>query len=105
MKKFFPIVLILALAVLVICFAACGNDNVDNTLTSLSNEMTSIMDDATTLSDNLDEDLTDMSDMLTDEFSSTTEQLNSFAIFSTDSYCVTTTTEEKSSAGIADKAW
>lgn len=67
MKKILPIVIILALAVMVICFAACGNDTVDDTLTSMSNEITSIMDDATTLGDELREDLTDMSDNFTDE--------------------------------------
>ena len=67
MKKFLPIILILALGVLVLCFAACGNDTVDDTLTSMSNELTSIMDDATTLGDALEEDMTDLSDALTDE--------------------------------------
>ena len=67
MKKFLPIILVLALAVLVLCFAACGNDTVDDTLTSMSNELTSIMDDATTLGDGLEEDMTDLSDALTDE--------------------------------------
>lgn len=67
MKKFLPIILVLALAVLVLCFAACGNDTVDDTLTSMSNELTSIMDDATTLGDALEEDMTDLSDALTDE--------------------------------------
>lgn len=75
MKKFLPIILVLALAVLVLCFAACGNDTVDDTLTSMSNELTSIMDDATTLGDALEEDMTDMSDMLTDE-ASTDENLS-----------------------------
>ncbi len=67
MKKFLPIILIIALAVIVMCFAACGNNAVDDTLTSMSNEMTSIMDDATTISDALEEDMTDLSEELTDE--------------------------------------
>lgn len=70
MKKFLPIILVLALAAAVLCFTACGNDTVDDTITSMSNELTSIMDDATTLGDELEEDLTDMSDMLTDESTS-----------------------------------
>ena len=65
MKKFLPIILIIALAVIVMCFAACGNNAVDDTITSMSNEMTSIMDDATTLGDALEEDMTDLSDALT----------------------------------------
>ena len=66
MKKLLPIILIIALAVMVMCFAACGNSTMDNTLTSMSNEMTSIMDDATTLGDALEEDMTDLSQELTD---------------------------------------
>ena len=63
MKKLLPIILILVLAVIVMCFVACGNDtNMDNTLTSMSNEMTSIMDDMTTLGEELEEDMTDLSD-------------------------------------------
>jgi hypothetical protein len=67
MKKLLPIILIIALAVIVMCFAACGNNTVDDTLTSMSNEMTSIMDDATTISEALSEDMTDLSQELTDE--------------------------------------
>ncbi|MBO5936708.1 MAG: hypothetical protein J6V06_02190 [Clostridia bacterium] len=67
MKKFLPIILIIALAVMVMCFAACGNNTADDTLTSMSNEMTSIMDDATTLGDALEEDMTDLSEELTGE--------------------------------------
>ena len=66
MKKFLPIILIIALAVMVMCFAACGNNTVDDTITSMSNEMTSIMDDATTLGEALEEDMTDLSEELTD---------------------------------------
>lgn len=66
MKKFLPIILIIALAVMVMCFAACGNNTVDDTLTSMSNEMTSIMDDATTLGEALEEDMTDLSEELSD---------------------------------------
>ena len=66
MKKFIPIILIIALAVMVMCFAACGNNTMDDTITSMSNEMTSIMDDATTLGDALEEDMTDLSEELTD---------------------------------------
>ena len=76
MKKFLPIILVLALAVLVLCFAACGNDTVDDTLTSMSNELTSIMDDATTLGDALEEDMTDLSDALTDENDMTDENIS-----------------------------
>ena len=76
MKKFLPIILVLALAVLVLCFAACGNDTVDDTLTSMSNELTSIMDDATTLGDGLEEDMTDLSDALTDENDMTDENIS-----------------------------
>ena len=66
MKKLLPIILILVLAVIVMCFVACGNDtNMDNTLTSMSNEMTSIMDDMTTLGEELEEDMTDLSDEMT----------------------------------------
>lgn len=66
MKKFLPIILIIALVAIVMCFAACGNNTVDDTITSMSNEMTSIMDDATTLDDALEEDMTDLSQELTD---------------------------------------
>lgn len=66
MKKFLPIILIIALAVMVMCFAACGNNTMDDTVTSLSNEMTSIMDDATTLGDALEDDMTDLSQELSD---------------------------------------
>lgn len=62
MKKLIPIILILALAVILMCFVACGNDTADDTLTSMSNEMTSIMDDMTTLGEELEEDMTDLSD-------------------------------------------
>ena len=49
------------------CFAACGNKTMDDTITSMSNEMTSVMDDATTLGDALEEDMTDLSEALSDE--------------------------------------
>ena len=67
MKKFLPIILIIVLVAIVMCFAACGNNKVDDTLTSMSNEMTSIMDDATTLGEELKDDMTDLSQALTDE--------------------------------------
>ena len=67
MKKFLPIILIIVLVAIVMCFAACGNNKVDDTLTSMSNEMTSIMDDATTLGEELKDDMTDLSEALTDE--------------------------------------
>ena len=67
MKKFLPIILIIVLVAIVMCFAACGNNKVDDTLTSMSNEMTSIMDDATTLGEALEEDMTDLSQELTGE--------------------------------------
>ena len=75
MKKLIPIILILVLAVIVMCFVACGNDTMDNTLTSMSNEMTSIMDDATTLGEALEEDMTDLSDAMTttDNLTDTTD--------------------------------
>ena len=65
MKKLIPIILILVLAVIVMCFVACGNDTMDNNLTSMSNELTSIMDDATTLGESLGEDMSDLSDAMT----------------------------------------
>lgn len=70
MKKLLPIVIIIALVALIFCFAACGDDTIDDTITSMSNEMTSIMDDITSdLSEaesNLFEDATDLSDDITD---------------------------------------
>ena len=60
MKKFLPIIIIIALAVVILCFAACGNKNMDNTITSVSDEMTSMMDDLTTLDEALSEDMNDM---------------------------------------------
>ena len=67
MKKFLPIIIIIALVAIVMCFAACGNKTMDDTITSMSNEMTSVMDDATTLGDALEEDMTDLSEALSDE--------------------------------------
>ena len=67
MKKFLPIILIIALVAIVLCFAACGNNAVDDTITSMNNDLTSIMDDATTLGDALEDDMTDLSQELTDE--------------------------------------
>lgn len=66
MKKFLPIIIIIALVAIVLCFAACGNNNIDNTITSMSNEMTTIMDNLTSetdgTTDKLFEDTTDLSD-------------------------------------------
>lgn len=70
MKKFLPIIIIIALVAVILCFAACGNNNVDDTITSMSNEMTSIMDDITSdmngvtdgTTSGLFEDTTDLSD-------------------------------------------
>lgn len=62
MKKFMPIIIIAALAVVILCFAACGNDTMDDTMTSVSNELTSIMDDATTLDEALSEDMNELTD-------------------------------------------
>ena len=67
MKKLLALILTLAM---VFCFAACGNNNVDDTITSMSNEMTSIMDNITSdmndvtggTTDSLFEDTTDLSD-------------------------------------------
>ena len=76
MKKLIPIILVLVLAVIVMCFVACGNDTtMDDTMTSMSNELTSIMDDATTLGEALEEDMTDLSDALTptDDLTDTTD--------------------------------
>ena len=70
MKKFLPIIIIIALVAVILCFAACGNNNVDDTLTSMSNEMTSIMDDITsdtiTSQSSIFEDTTDLSDITDD---------------------------------------
>lgn len=59
MKKFLPIILIIALVAVIFCFAACGDDTIDDTLTSMSNEMTSIMDDMTSQPDTTDNSLFD----------------------------------------------
>lgn len=89
MKKFMPIIIIAALAVVILCFAACGNDTMDDTMTSVSNELTSIMDDATTLDEALSEDMNDMtsiSDILEEDMTdlsdndTTDENLNSTSV-------------------------
>ena len=66
MKKFLPIILIIVLAVIVLCFAACGNNTMDDTITSINNEITSMMDDATTIGEALKDDMTNLSEELTD---------------------------------------
>ncbi len=65
MKKFLPIIIIIALAVVILCFAACGNDTMDDTITSVSDEMTSMMDDMTTVDEALSEDMSDMTEDMT----------------------------------------
>lgn len=65
MKKFLPIIIIAALAVMILCFAACGNDTMDDTMTSVSDELTSMMDDLTTIDDSLSEDMNDITDDMT----------------------------------------
>lgn len=76
MKKFLPILIIAALVAVILCFAACGDKTMDDTITSMSNEMTSIMDDITSdisqAESNLFEDTTDLSD-ITDTSDSTTD--------------------------------
>ena len=62
MKKFLPIIIIIALAVVILCFAACGNNTMDDTMTSVSDELTSMMDDMTTLDEAFSEDMNDMTD-------------------------------------------
>ena len=67
MKKLLPIFIILALVAVILCFAACGNGTVDDTITSMSNEMTTIMDNITSdiseAESNLFEDTTDLTDI------------------------------------------
>ena len=67
MKKFLPIIIIIALVAVILCFAACGNNTADGTITSMSNELTSIMDNITSdmsqAESNLFEDTTDLSDV------------------------------------------
>lgn len=60
MKKLLPIIIIIALVAVIFCFAACGNNNIDDTITSMSNEMTSIMDDIT--SEMTTTDMTELTD-------------------------------------------
>ena len=66
MKKLLPIIIIIALVAIVLCFAACGNKTMDNTITSMSNEMTTIMDelssDMNNMTDSMFEDTTDLTD-------------------------------------------
>ena len=66
MKKFLPIIIIIALVAVIICFAACGNESIDDTITSMSNEMTTIMDDLTSIPDASGADMTDMTDVTDD---------------------------------------
>ena len=67
MKKFLPIIIIIALVAVIICFAACGNNTIDDTITSMSNEMTTIMDNLTSIPDtsatDMTTDMTDLSDI------------------------------------------
>ena len=67
MKKFLPIIIIIALVAVIICFAACGNNTVNDTITSMSNELTTIMDDLTSIPDtsvtDMTDDTTDLSDI------------------------------------------
>ena len=67
MKKFLPIIIIIALVAVIICFAACGNDTADDTVTSISNELTTMMDDLTSVPDtsvtDMTDDTTDLSDV------------------------------------------
>lgn len=60
MKKTVSIALIIGLVALIFCFAACGNNNVQDNVTSMENGMTSILDDATTLMEELSTGLDDM---------------------------------------------
>lgn len=66
MKKFLPIIIIIALAVVILCFAACGDKTMDDTITSMSNEMTTIMDNLTSIPETSGTDVTDMTDDITD---------------------------------------
>ena len=63
MKKLLPIIIIIALVAVIFCFAACGNNNIDNTITSMSNEMTTIMDNLTSIPDTSVTDMTDITDL------------------------------------------
>lgn len=63
MKKLLPIIIIIALVAVIFCFAACGNNNIDNTITSMSNEMTTIMDNLTSIPDTSVTDMTDLPDV------------------------------------------
>ena len=63
MKKFLPIIIIIALAVVILCFAACGDKTMDDTITSMSNEMTTIMDNLTSIPEASGTDVTNMTDM------------------------------------------
>ena len=85
MKKFLPIIIIIALVAIVLCFAACGNNNMDNTITSMSNEMTSIMDDITS-------DMTNITDGTTNGlFEDTTDLTDTTGISDVTDNTVTTT--------------
>ena len=66
MKKFLPIIIIIALAVVILCFAACGDKTMDDTITSMSNEMTTIMDNLTSIPEASGTDVTNMTDNITD---------------------------------------
>lgn len=63
MKKLLPIIIIIALVAVIFCFAACGNNNIDDTITSMSNEMTTIMDNLTSIPDTSATDMTDLPDV------------------------------------------
>ena len=57
MKKTSSIVLIMALIAIAFCLTACGNNTVQDNITSMENDITSMMDDATTLMEELSSDL------------------------------------------------
>ena len=66
MKKLLPIIIIIALVAVIFCFAACGNNNINDTITSMSNEMTTIMDNLTSIPDTSATDMTDLTEDMTD---------------------------------------
>lgn len=59
MKKITCVLTVIALAGVMLCFAACGGETAKQDMTSAEDEITSIVDDVTSMAENLGDMLTE----------------------------------------------